>query len=107
MNLSDRGKALENKYHNDKFLEFKIIARRNKKIGIWAAKLLGISPSEAENFIYDIVLKITHDPDDSKLALTLISELKERYITMTENQIRLQMNYFYQEAKMEIASEGS
>ena len=106
MDLSNRGKALEDGYNHDTLQEFKVIARRNKKIGLWATKLLGIPPGEAEKFINGVISKITHDPDDSLLVNSLMEELKEHFITMSENQIRRQMGFFYQEAKMEIANEN-
>lgn len=106
MSLREYGQRLETKFEHDKFLNFKIIARRNKKIGLWAARLLGVSPVESEKFINAIVSKITSDPNDNELVNILLSELKEHFITISENQLRRQMGYFYQEAKAEVAKEG-
>lgn len=105
MGLQDRSNGFQGQFGHDRFLDFKIIARRNKKVGIWAAKLLGISPIESEKFINETVAKITSDPDDDHLVQILLSELKQRYINMSENQVRRQMGYFYQEARTEILNE--
>ena len=41
--LDERKKGFEGKFARDQELEFKILARRNKYLGVWAAEKLGIS----------------------------------------------------------------
>ena len=41
--LDERKKGYEGKFARDQELEFKILARRNKYLGVWAAEKLGIS----------------------------------------------------------------
>ena len=43
--FEDRQKGFEQKYKHDKELQFKINARRNKLLGVWAAKELGMPPN--------------------------------------------------------------
>lgn len=47
VSMSDREKAFENKYAHDEEKKFRIIARRNKLMGQWAAGLLGKSDVDA------------------------------------------------------------
>jgi hypothetical protein len=46
--FDDREKGFEQKYKHDKELEFKVSARRNRLLGLWAAKELGLPDAEAE-----------------------------------------------------------
>ena len=39
--FDDRKKAFESKYANDAEMQFKVMAKRNKFVGLWAAELLG------------------------------------------------------------------
>ena len=48
MTLSDdRLKAFEAKYANDKAVAFKITAKRNKMLGLWAADIFDLEDGEA------------------------------------------------------------
>ncbi len=40
--FDDREKAFETKYARDQEMQFKIVARRNKLLGRWAAGLMGL-----------------------------------------------------------------
>ena len=48
--FDDRKKAFESKYANDAEMQFKVMAKRNKFVGLWAAELLGKSGNDAENY---------------------------------------------------------
>lgn len=47
VSMSDREKAFENKYAHDQEKKFRVIARRNKLTGLWAAGLLGKADADA------------------------------------------------------------
>ena len=48
--FDDREKAFEAKYEHDEQLKFKVTARRNKLLGLWAAGLLGKTGADAEAY---------------------------------------------------------
>ena len=50
-----RGESFEGKFAHDAALQFKALARRNKKLGLWAAEKLGKSGPEAEAYAKAIV----------------------------------------------------
>jgi hypothetical protein len=45
--MEDRERAFENKYAHDQEKRFRIIARRNKLLGQWAASLMGKADADA------------------------------------------------------------
>ena len=53
--FDDREKAFENKYARDEEMQFRIIARRNRLLGQWAARQMGLSEVEAESYAKDVV----------------------------------------------------
>ena len=53
--FDDREKAFERKYENDQQLQFKVNARRNRLLGMWAAGLIGKTGDEAEAYAEEIV----------------------------------------------------
>ena len=53
--LDDRKKGFEGKFARDQELEFKILARRNKYLGVWAAEKLGLSGKSVEEYFAEVV----------------------------------------------------
>ena len=53
--FNDRENAFENKYAHDEEMKFKIAARANKLLGLWAADLLGKSEDDAAAYAMDVV----------------------------------------------------
>ena len=46
--FEDRKTAAEAKFKNDQEFQFKVIARRNRLLGLWAAEQMGMSGADAE-----------------------------------------------------------
>jgi hypothetical protein len=53
--FDDRESAYENKYAHDEAMKFKIDARTNKLLGLWAAELLGKSGDDADAYAMEVV----------------------------------------------------
>jgi hypothetical protein len=47
--FDDRQKSFEKKFERDQDLQFKVNARRNKLLGLWAAGVMGKSGTDAED----------------------------------------------------------
>jgi hypothetical protein len=54
--FDDRKDSFEKKFAHDEELRFKAMARRNKRLGLWAAGLLGQTGEEAEAYAKTVVL---------------------------------------------------
>ena len=48
--FDDRERAFETKFAHDEELRFRVIARRNRLLGGWAARLMGLSDAEADAY---------------------------------------------------------
>ena len=53
--FDDRERAFESKYARDEEMQFRIIARRNRLLGEWAARLMGLSEEETSSYAKDVV----------------------------------------------------
>ena len=53
--MDDRGKAFESKWAHDAELRFKVEARRNALLGLWAAAQKGLTGQAAEDFIDSVI----------------------------------------------------
>ena len=46
--FNDRERAFEAKFARDEEMQFRILARRNRLLGEWAARLMSLSEAESE-----------------------------------------------------------
>ncbi len=53
--FNDRERAFEAKYARDEEMQFRIIARRNRLLGEWAARKMGLTDAEAESYAKDVI----------------------------------------------------
>ena len=60
-------KICENKFKTDQELAFRVEARRNKLLGLWAADLMGIDDASAETYAKDVVVSDFEAPGDGDM----------------------------------------
>ena len=53
--FDDRERAFEAKFARDEEMQFRIAARRNRLLGEWAARKMGLTDVEAESYAKDVV----------------------------------------------------
>lgn len=73
--FDDREKAFEAKFAHDADLRFRILARRGKLIGLWAAEKLGKSGAMAEDYAKSVLLSDLEVPGDSDIIAKLLADL--------------------------------
>lgn len=103
--FDDRDKAFENKFAHDEELAFKVIARRNRLLGAWAAAKLGKKGAEAEQYAKDVVLADFEISGDGDVALKLLKDFASAKINMGEKDIRAEMERLLPVARKQIVGE--
>jgi hypothetical protein len=73
--MDDRRKGFESKWAQDAELRFKIEARRNRALGLWAAEKKGLSGQAAEDFADSVVAADFQEAGDEDVFRKLRSEL--------------------------------
>src|SRR6187402_3881761 len=73
--MNDRGKGFESKWAHDAELRFKVEARRNRALGLWAAAEKGLSGQAAEDFADSVVAADFQEKGDEDVFRKLRSEL--------------------------------
>ncbi|MCU0839376.1 MAG: DUF1476 domain-containing protein [Rhodospirillales bacterium] len=63
----ERERGEEAKFKLDGERHFKVLCRRNKLFGLWAANRLGLSATDAEDYAKNLVMMLLdeHDPDSA------------------------------------------
>ena len=97
-----REEGFENMFAHDEEARFKAIARRNKMLGVWAARELGLSSADAEAYSKDVVLAEFEQGGDEEVFRKLRKDFDAKGIKQSDQQIRTMMASLLQEAAAQI-----
>ncbi len=98
--FDDRQKGFENKYKHDEELRFKVNARRNKLLGVWAAGKLGIKDAEA--YAKEVVASDFEKAGDDDVIEKIMKDAKAKGVAISAADVRAQMEHLLPEAKKQI-----
>ena len=104
--FDDRKKAQENKFAFDKESEFKIVARRNKLLGLWAADQLNYDDEKAKDYAKTVVLADFEEPGDEDVFRKIRNDFDSAGLKVSDETIRDQMTELLDDARKQIASEA-
>ncbi|MDZ4737629.1 MAG: DUF1476 domain-containing protein [Rhodospirillaceae bacterium] len=103
--FDDRKKSFERKFEHDQELQFKVNARRNRLLGQWAAKELGMPAGEYDAYAKTVVMSDFDRPGDSDVVEKLLGDFKAKGIEMTEHRLRKHMDELMIEARQQLMTE--
>jgi len=103
--FDDREKGFEQKYKHDKELDFKVNARRNKLLGLWAAKELGIPDAEAEAYAKTVVMADFEKPGDDDVVEKIVADFKQKGLEISEHRVRKHMTELLEAARKQVMNE--
>lgn len=105
--FDEREQGFESKFSHDNELEFRIGARRNRLLGLWAAQLLGIHGVDAESYARNLAELETHAPGDHHTVITkVLEDFKQRGIEMSEHRLRRHLDELGKSARSQIMTEA-
>lgn len=104
--FDQRKDAYENKFARDEELRFKAAARRNRLLGAWAAKQLGLSPTEAEAYTRDVVRADMQEAGDDDVIRKLRADFDRSGVQESDHQIRRMMEELMTEAIRQIETKS-
>lgn len=73
--FDDREKAFEAKYARDEEMAFRVIARRNRLLGQWAAEKMGLTPEETDAYAKAVVQADFEEAGDEDVIRKLLGDL--------------------------------
>ena len=103
--FDDREKAFEKKFAHDAELKFKAEARRNRLLGAWAAKQLGLSGAEADAYVKSVIKSDLEKPGDEDVFQKVRKDFDAKAVKQTDAQIRTAMTNCLAEAVAQIEKE--
>lgn len=104
--FEDRKRGEEAKFAHDQAADFKLMARRNKLLGLWAADLMGLSGSDADAYAKTVVLSDLEEPGDDDVLRKVRGDFDVKGVDRSDARIREQMDALIPVAREQIAKES-
>ena len=103
--FADRGREFENRFKHDQEFRFKITARRNRLLGLWAAHQLGLLGNSAEEYSQRVVHAQFEPGGDKSVVDKLAADLGAKDPTITHARITFELEHFAEQAKQQLMTE--
>jgi len=107
--FDEREKAFEAQFSHDEELRFKVLVRRNKLVGLWAAEMLSLSGDEAKNYTRELIVGDFDRPGpqspEQRLFAKLRADFDEAGIELSDHRLRAKIAELGEEALRQIKSE--
>ena len=100
--FDDRERAFETKYARDEEMQFRVIARRNRLLGEWAARLMGLTDAEAESYAKDVIRADFEEAGDEDVVRKVLGDLTSAGVDADEDKIREVLGHKLVEARRQI-----
>ncbi|HZB93307.1 MAG TPA: DUF1476 domain-containing protein [Stellaceae bacterium] len=100
--FEDREKGFERKFQQEQELAFKVKARRNKLIGLWAAERLGLAGAAAEHYAQEVMEADLQHPGPHDIVAKIAADFTQRGVPLDESRIRAQLDLCAAEATKQI-----
>ena len=101
----ERETSQEAKFKLDEERRFKAEARRDKLLGLWAARKMGMAEAEAEAFAREVVISALAEPGDRDVVGHVLRELAARGGEVGEDEVRAEMARLYALAMEQLGGE--
>ena len=100
--FDDRQRAFESKFAHDEEMKFRITARRNRLLGEWAARQMGLSEAETEAYAKDVVRSDFEEAGDHDVVRKVLGDLTGAGIHIEETAILEALGHKEVEARRQI-----
>ncbi len=100
--FEDRERAEEAKYALDQQTRFKVEARRNKMLGLWAADLLGLSGEEADVYARAVMRADLEEAGDEDVFRKVRGDFDTKGVSITDGALREKMAELFHEAREQV-----
>jgi hypothetical protein len=105
-NFDERRDAFERHHVLGEELRFRAIARRNRRLGKWAAGLLGLEGIAVEDYENALIAADLEEAGEEDVFRKLRRDFDAKGVAVSDHQIRRQMNDLLEAALTELKDAG-
>jgi hypothetical protein len=103
--FKDREKEFEARFKHDQDFRFKVTARRNRLLGLWAADRMGLSGDAADAYAKTVVAAEFNRGGDQHVMDKVAADLAAKGQTITADQIKFELEHFAAKAREQLMAE--
>lgn len=103
--FDDREQAYEKEFARNEEFDFKVAARRNKLLGLWAAEKMGLTGAVAEVYAKEVIHADFEEVGDEDVYRKVHGDLSEKGVDFSEHQIRREMEDLLVKAREQMTAE--
>ncbi|THD35309.1 MAG: DUF1476 domain-containing protein [Sphingomonas sp.] len=100
--FDDRERAHEAKFARDEEMAFRVVARRNKLLGQWAAGLMKLTPEEADAYSKAVVHAEFEEAGDEDVVRKLLGDLTAAGVEVDDAMVRKAIDDYAVEARRQL-----
>jgi hypothetical protein len=100
--FNEREKSFERKFEQEQELAFKVKARRNKLLGLWAAERLGLSGDAAEHYAREVLQSDLERPGSRDIVGKVCSDFAKKGVDCDETRVRVELARCAEDAKKQL-----
>ena len=104
--FDEREKSFERKFERDQELAFKVRARRDKLLGLWAAEQLGLSGEAAERYAREVLQSDLEYPGTHDIVGKVAADFAKRGVAHDATRVRVELERCAGEAKKQLGAQG-
>ncbi len=104
--FEERGKSFERKFQQEEELAFKVKARRNKLLGLWAAECLGLSGDAALHYAREVLQSDLQRPGSDDIVGKVAADFAARGVAHDAARIRAEFERCTAAAKKQLGAPG-
>ena len=86
--FDERERAFETHFSREQDMAFRITARRNRLLGVWAADLMGLTAEETDAYAKAVVQADFEEAGDEDVIRKLLGDLTSAGVDMDDGRIR-------------------
>jgi hypothetical protein len=102
--FDEREKGYERKFQQDQELAFKVKARRNKLLGLWAARELGLPGAAAEQYASEAVQVDLEKHGVEHLIAKIGADFAKQHVPHDAARLRAELDRCEAEAKKQLGA---
>ena len=87
--------------------EFKVVARRNKLLGLWAAERMGMTGDAAEAYVKVVIAADFEGPGDDDVVRRVMADFADKGVDMAQDGLRREIKALLDVARGQIGAEDS
>jgi len=104
--FNDRERGEEAKFAHDQDMQFRILARRNRLLGEWAAVKMNLSQAETDSYAKSVVQADFEEAGDEDVIRKLLGDLTSAGVETSDADVRAALEDKTVEAKRQLMGES-